>query len=424
MKKILIFSILLVLITTSGCIYLEKDSNGDRLPDSQEKEISPDLIMKDTDQDGLNDSVEHRLGTEINKSDSDNDSLSDGEEVHEYGTDPLKKDSTKDGIDDGFAIRYDLDPTKKYYKNFSLILNQVKDEYRDYVAQAAIPKLNETEKNNLDVFIGLNKSSRNLLLEKNIVFSGLDWDMDGYLNYNDSSPLSPNDVDEDGILDGFYDKNMNGEFDGDDLVGERGDRDGDGGLKEAEVGKKDLFVEIDYMESINHSNKPREEAINKVKKFFAKIPVEGKNNSTGIDLHVKIDGELGHKELTCWEEVIPEHYYNNFSEQRRGVFHYAVFVHNLTRGSREKNVSGLARYEGDTKAVASHSFLDNEELVIKFQSEVFCHELLHNLGISHNDKQNSLMEMWDREGDYIKPEIESIEKELNKKGYYGSIFVN
>lgn len=409
--------LLVVLVFSSGCISLEKDSDGDGLSDSREKELGSNPFQKDTDKDNLDDSEELSLGSLIDEKDTDGDGLIDGNEVYTYGTNPLKKDTSGDGISDDLAIKHDLDPTHNYYKNFSMALIQVQEKHRDYIAKSAVPELNSSEKRQLDGLNKLNKSNREILLEKKIVFSKLDWDKDGFLNNNDNMPLSPNDVDNDGILDGFYNKNMNDEFDEEDLVGERGDREGEGGLEEAEIGQRDLFVEIDYMETKNHSNRPRTQAIDRVKDYFSSLPINGPNTSKGIKLHVEIDEELSHENLTYWGDVFSGYYSKNFSEKRRDVFHYAVFVHNLTSVGRDNNVSGLGRYRGKVMAIASHSFLQNEELIQSFQAQLFGHELLHNLGIRHNDDRNSLMRLWDRKGEYIDSEIESIEKELEKKEY-------
>ena len=58
------------------------------------------LLEKETDGDGLPDNLEEKIGTSIYKVDTDEDGLTDYEEYCKYKTDPTKADSDGDGIPD------------------------------------------------------------------------------------------------------------------------------------------------------------------------------------------------------------------------------------------------------------------------------------------------------------------------------------
>jgi hypothetical protein len=65
------------------------DSDGDGIPDDDERQNGTDPNDPDSDDDGLNDSDERRYGTDPNNGDSDGDGLNDGDEV-ELGTNPTQ----------------------------------------------------------------------------------------------------------------------------------------------------------------------------------------------------------------------------------------------------------------------------------------------------------------------------------------------
>ena len=83
----------------------DKDSDGDGLTDSQERELGTDPLNPDTDGDGLTDGEEvKKYNTDPLNPDTDGDGLKDGEEVKQYKTDPLNPDTDGDGLTDGAEV--------------------------------------------------------------------------------------------------------------------------------------------------------------------------------------------------------------------------------------------------------------------------------------------------------------------------------
>ncbi|MFN9776259.1 MAG: OmpA family protein [Candidatus Kapaibacterium sp.] len=70
--------------------------------------IPPGII--DTDGDDLPDADERRIGTDPKRVDTDDDGLWDGAELLEYGTDPLNTDSDDGGVQDGSEVSRGTNP--------------------------------------------------------------------------------------------------------------------------------------------------------------------------------------------------------------------------------------------------------------------------------------------------------------------------
>jgi outer membrane protein OmpA-like peptidoglycan-associated protein len=92
-----------------------KDTDGDGIPDREERKLGTDPKNPDTDGDGLNDGAEHfDLRTDPRNPDTDGDGLSDGAEVMTHKTDPLNKDTDGDGLEDGAEVNSHMtNPTMK-----------------------------------------------------------------------------------------------------------------------------------------------------------------------------------------------------------------------------------------------------------------------------------------------------------------------
>jgi len=81
------------------------DSDGDRLPDTQENRIGTNPFDPDTDGDELTDGEEVLdYFTNPLEPDTDWDGLRDGEEVHRYTTDPNDRDTDDGGVSDGHEV--------------------------------------------------------------------------------------------------------------------------------------------------------------------------------------------------------------------------------------------------------------------------------------------------------------------------------
>lgn len=187
----------------------------------------------------------------------------------------------------------------------------------------------------------------------------------------------------------------------------------------ADPKKKDIFVEIDYMEDpgiclpiigchFGHSHRPKPEAIAKVVEAFARAPVPNPDGSTGINLHVDYgpdsvmnpvtgerwgnrsqanslphDNNLGSKNPNGsykWTEF-DSIKASNFSPARAPVFHYCVFAHNLGGFG---NVSGMSRGIGASDFIVSLGSWNGNVGTVNEQAGTFMHELGHNLGLRHS----------------------------------------
>ncbi|MFN8368130.1 MAG: OmpA family protein [Candidatus Kapaibacterium sp.] len=86
------------------------DSDGDGLTDKEEVVFKSSPIKIDTDGDGLSDQEEMIRATNPNAPDTDGDGLLDGDEIKRYGSDPTKADGDGDGLNDADELRYDTNP--------------------------------------------------------------------------------------------------------------------------------------------------------------------------------------------------------------------------------------------------------------------------------------------------------------------------
>lgn len=103
---------LTVALTAFVAPALAADSDGDSLPDEEERDTyQTDPNDPDTDNDGLSDGREVELGTDPTSPDTDEDGLTDYEEVREYNTDPTAVDTDRDGVDDHAEVKAGTDPT-------------------------------------------------------------------------------------------------------------------------------------------------------------------------------------------------------------------------------------------------------------------------------------------------------------------------
>ena len=211
------------------------------------------------------------------------------------------------------------------------------------------------------------------------------------------------DTDGDGLPDYWE---LTGDIDGD------GESDLDLPAMGADPLHKDVFVEIDWLESPKvwfipaRDHEPKASALKLVVEAFADAPVENPDGSTGITLHIDagpgspMDGETPWGSYSRAEAIsVPlagtlGTGYNNsydwdpfdtfkeaeFDAERAEIFHYCIFAHTLPG-----NMTGISRGEADGASdfIVADGARGGESLTVLQQSGTFMHELGHNLGLRH-----------------------------------------
>ncbi len=185
---------------------------------------------------------------------------------------------------------------------------------------------------------------------------------------------------------------------------------------------KDLFVEADYMTGAGHDHLLDEAHLDDIVQTFSEAPVSNPDGTKGINIHIDTGGAVYGSEteverfdlgggngvaedeylgtLTAtydydWSEFQAIKDDDNFAWNRVGIFHYAIFAHNLA--FEMGSTSGISRngwpdkyfVKGATDFIISMggwaSMGDQDE-----REGTFVHELGHNLGLRHggNDHVN------------------------------------
>jgi hypothetical protein len=170
----------------------------------------------------------------------------------------------------------------------------------------------------------------------------------------------------------------------------------------ARQGRRDLFVEIDYMAGSDPATTPRKEALQKVVDAFSR---------RNIALHFDV-GELfsesfdpgnfnlgGGNEvpfatavaLTTRESGITRLYdikAANMSANRRMVFHYQLFAHSQQKDGSGGS-TGFGELPGNDSAITLGGFglqagdAAQRNTLVSYQAASLMHELGHNLGLRH-----------------------------------------
>jgi hypothetical protein len=215
-----------------------------------------------------------------------------------------------------------------------------------------------------------------------------------------ATPAGPNDVapgvtdsDQDGIPDSA--KRAGGTYAGLDLY-----------AMGARAGRRDIFVEIDYMRGIDPALIPRREALKKVVDSFALRNV-GLHIDTGALYGDILDpgafnlgGGNPVEFVPCVELVTSGagaregctsfHDYKraHFDVRRSLVFHYALFANSL-KPDGSAGSSGVAELNGNDLVVSLGGYGLSTvpgialNMLINLQSSTLMHELGHNLGLRH-----------------------------------------
>jgi hypothetical protein len=157
--------------------------------------------------------------------------------------------------------------------------------------------------------------------------------------------------------------------------------------------RKDIFLEIDWMENEDHSHRPKGEAISLVEEAFGNAPVRvcetgtrqnwpcrddsecplsewgrGCTVQSGINLHIDRDDSIEHHGLICFEEsrancpilrtwrwfdTLKE---ANFEPARKRFWHYAIFGHEVSSTLFSRTPLGKAEIWGNDLVVGLGPF--------------------------------------------------------------------
>jgi uncharacterized repeat protein (TIGR01451 family) len=135
----------------------------------------------------------------------------------------------------------------------------------------------------------------------------------------------------------------------------------------ADPNRKDMFIEIDYMDcnvaggdcvaGDTHSHEPKAAALQAVVDAFANAPVSNPDGSTGITLHIDVDDAIPHQEnlsindlcysgagIASFDDVKADPAYFGPTNPRRFAYRYALFVH---RQASDTTASGCGELPGN-----------------------------------------------------------------------------
>lgn len=182
----------------------------------------------------------------------------------------------------------------------------------------------------------------------------------------------------------------------------------------ARRGRRDIFLEIDYMNGTDVATTPQREALEKMRNAFAERgialhldvgslhasgadPAEfnlGGGNALPFSPCIELDtlGDRDGARAGCASFQNTKN--ANFDVRRRLVFHYALFANSLnTDGSA--GPSGIAEMYGNDLIVAlgGYAFSTATEtarhILINLQAATLMHEFGHNLGLRHGGNEDA-----------------------------------
>jgi len=221
------------------------------------------------------------------------------------------------------------------------------------------------------------------------------------------------------ITTGLQDSDGDGLFDvweteGLDLDG-NGEVDVDLPAMGADPNKKDIFVEVDWMEQgglLSHTHKPKPEAIQEIVEAFSTAPVDG---GAGINLHVDVGpdstdfvtgnmwGGLARGNVLPHDDVLgnaddADALTNELNDlmtdhfgQTSRVFRYAIFVHRIGHPDFEDCTSGIALDQVLVVSLGGWPLCPLNPIgvgSVNEQAGTFMHELGHTLGLLHGGNED------------------------------------
>ncbi|WP_420476702.1 hypothetical protein [Noviherbaspirillum sp. ST9] len=181
----------------------------------------------------------------------------------------------------------------------------------------------------------------------------------------------------------------------------------------ARPGRRDIFLEIDYMDGDDVATRPRREALQKMEKAFADKGIAmhidagglhaanfdpaafnlGGGNSVPFSPCIELDtsAEGAGARAGCSSFVAYKNRYMDI--RRRLLFHYALFANSLnTDGSA--GPSGISEMSGNDLIIAlgGYGFPTDTDvavnMLVNMQASTLMHEFGHNLGLRHGGNED------------------------------------
>ena len=163
--------------------------------------------------------------------------------------------------------------------------------------------------------------------------------------------------------------------------------------------RKDIYVELDFMNASGKNHAPRPGVVQAVVDKFNAAPVSNPNGQpNGINLHVVVNEPIPHTDsITMWSgfDALKDTWFGENDVERSkpmtmiakdNTYHYVLFIHKYNGGTS----SGLAELPGDDLVVSLGASNWGKDPVTLHnvgsedqQQGTFMHELGHNLNLRH-----------------------------------------
>lgn len=182
----------------------------------------------------------------------------------------------------------------------------------------------------------------------------------------------------------------------------------------ARRGRRDIFIEVDYMGSTDIGTTPRREALEKMRAAFAARGIAlhfdaGSLYASGVDpaqfnlgggnavpfapcIQLDTLGDTNGARAGC---ASFQAYKNaHFDVRRRFAFHYALFAHSLNVDG-SAGPSGIAEMNGNDLIITlggydlSAATDSGRHILINLQAATLMHEFGHNLGLRHGGNEDA-----------------------------------
>lgn len=178
-------------------------------------------------------------------------------------------------------------------------------------------------------------------------------------------------------------------------------------------GRRDIFIEVDYMNGSDVATVPRREALQKMERAFAARGIAlhidagrlyaadfdaarfnlGGGNAVDFTPCIELDTLDASVGLRAGCASFQEYKNANFDVRRRLVFHYALFANSL-KSDGSAGPSGIAEMSGNDLIITlgGYDFSTTSptglNMLINMQAGALMHEFGHNLGLRHGGNED------------------------------------